>query len=78
MAKNQPFERSWQEKYYDGDYEWAYEGMVSSEMKSGISDCIRYINSEIVDDEVLWMKENANTGIYFREPFCDEIGFVNN
>ena len=66
--------RDLEDKYYDGDADYLDEGFVSKEMKLGLNDCIKYLESNIVDDEVIWMMNNANSGVFYREPFNPQVG----
>jgi hypothetical protein len=66
-----------EDKYYDGDADYLDEKFVSKGMKEGLSDCTKYLDSNVVDDEVLWMMNNANSGVFYREPFQGQFSFTN-
>jgi hypothetical protein len=66
-----------EDKYYDGDADYLDEKFVSKEMKDGLNDCMKYLDQNLVDDEVLWTKSNANSGDFYREPFNGKFSFTN-
>lgn len=75
MAKNRESyslsQLSWQDLYYDGYVEYFDERNVSSYMTEGLGDCIEYIENSFFDDEVLWLKNEAQKK-YYREPFSNQ------
>lgn len=85
MKKTQEIKMSYQgfsikemnDKYYDGDADYLDESFVSKEMKMGLGDCMKYIESNVVDDEVIWIMNNANSGAFYREPFQGQYSFSN-
>jgi hypothetical protein len=78
MVKGQRWEKNWQEQYYDGEVEYIDERCVSLEMKSGTNDCIKYLEKETntYDSEVIWFKNEANKGKFYREPYKPENNIV--
>ncbi|WP_405169316.1 hypothetical protein [Paenibacillus sp. FSL H3-0286] len=66
--------KTFQEQYYDGEVDYSDERCVSSEMKQGQYDCVKYLDSQKIDDEVLWRKYHANSGKFYREPHKSEFG----
>jgi hypothetical protein len=69
MANKHIFEKTLQEQYYDKEYDYIDESLISREQKLGMNDCIKYISRGFIDDEVLWYRHKANQGIYYREPY---------
>ncbi|WP_169834406.1 hypothetical protein [Paenibacillus donghaensis] len=69
--------KSWGERYFDGEVDYVDERYVSDEMKEGTEDCVEYLDTQKIDDEVLYLKREANSGEFYRAPFCSEIGFTN-
>lgn len=59
---------TWEDRYYDGcNVDYCEEDFVSSEMKLGTEECIKYIE-DTVDNETLWLKNKAQHQ-YYREPY---------
>jgi hypothetical protein len=75
LKSNRPKkEKTWQERYYDGQCDYVDERLVSWDWENSTSILINY-EQEIkntYDDQVLSMKKEANSGKFYREPYKGE------
>ncbi|QWU14418.1 hypothetical protein SAMN04487895_101729 [Paenibacillus sophorae] len=70
QKERQKHRRNLQELYYDGEAEYIDERYVSLELLQGDEDCVEYLDSKYTyDDEIIRLKNGANKGKFYREPY---------